>query len=362
MKVDLIFIGSKFIYNKPLQEYVIRKIEQRVDFLSSITFFKENDNSTFLFLEERFETSTKMIVVTTHQNSSTIGKLISTVTEDNQVLKEDMLMPQKSSYYKKSSYIVEYKETLLNVLYVDEMQEIPEILIDFSHSSTSIHLFEEDLESAKLMLYPIAQMYEVKVDMYQIVNAWIKIEVSSNKYGNISQFITSAKQLLRQKIIDKENIVKHIIDVLSNSGKKITFAESCTGGLLASLFTKESGVSSIFDGSLVTYSNELKESWLGIESEVIELNGAVSSQVVEEMSDGALNVSFANYAVSISGIAGEGGGTKEKPVGTVYIGVRTKERHIERRLHFNGDRNYIQQQSVYEAIKMLILIEKESFF
>ena len=362
MKVDLIFIGSRFIYNKPLQEYIIRSIETRVDFLSSVTYFKENDNSTFLFLEEKFETSTKMIVVTTHQNSSTIGKLISTVTEDNQVLKEDMLIPQKSTHYKESSYVVEYKNTLLNVLYIDEMQNMPEILIDFKESSTTIHLFEEDIESAKLMLNPIAQMYEVKIDMYKVVDNWIKIEISSNKYGNISQFITSAKQLLTQKIIDKENIVQYIIDVFSKNGKKITFAESCTGGLLSYFFTKESGVSAIFDGSLITYSNELKESWLGIESEVIEKNGAVSEEVVHEMSDGALNVSFAHYSISISGIAGEGGGSEDKPVGTVYIGVRSNEKHLESRCFFNGDRNYIQQQSALEAIKMLILIEKESFF
>ncbi len=362
MKIDLIFIGSKFIYNKPLQEYIIRKIEEKVDYLSSITYFKENDNSIFLYLEEKFNTPAKIIIVTTKQNSSTIGKLISTVTEDNQVLKEKMLIPQKSLIYKDNSYIVEYKETILNTLYVDEMQKVPEILIDFKKSSETIHLFEEDSESAKIILNPIAQMYEVKIEMINIIAGWIQIEISSKKYGNISQFISSAKQLLSNKIIDKPNIEKHIIKILSDNQKKLTFAESCTGGLLSYHFIKENGVSNILDGALITYSNELKENWLGIESKVIASNGAVSSEVVCEMSDGAINVSHADYSLSISGVAGEGGGTEEKPVGTIYIGVRSQTENIEKRLFFKGDRNYIQQQSTLEAIKMLLLIDKKMFF
>jgi nicotinamide-nucleotide amidase len=80
------------------------------------------------------------------------------------------------------------------------------------------------------------------------------------------------------------------------------------------------------------------------------------------MSDGALNVSGADYAISISGIAGDSGGTPQKPVGTVYIGVRSKTEHRQEHLSLHGDRNYIQHQSVLFAIKMLLLIDKEIFF
>ena len=96
--------------------------------------------------------------------------------------------------------------------------------------------------------------------------------------------------------------------------------------------------------------------------DILKENGAVSVEVVSEMSDGAINVSSANYALSISGIAGEGGGTVDKPVGTVCIGVRTQNKHEEIYLNLNGDRNYIQSQSVLYAIKLLLLIDKEMFF
>ena len=362
MKLHLLFIGNKFIHNRVLKEYIVRKIEEKNDFISSITHFKENDKSLFLYLESEMNRSIKFIIVTTKQNFSTVGKLICTVTSDNQILNENMLIPQKSSVYENGSYLLEYKESVINVLQMDEMQNIPELLLSGKMSTANIHLFEEDKEGAMSMLMPIAQTYDVNIEMVTVVKGWINIVISSKKYGNISKFIASAKQLLPNNLIAASNIVHHIIEKLSAHQKKLTFAESCTGGLLSYYFTKENGASKILDGSLITYSNELKENWLGIDAKIIQENGAVSYEVVREMSEGAVNVSHADYSISISGIAGDGGGTKEKPVGTVYIGVRSAIKSKEVHLLLNGDRNYVQHQSALEAIKMLILIDKERFF
>ncbi len=362
MKLHLLFIGNKFIHNRPLQEYIVRQIEKKNDFISSITYFKENDNSLFLYLETEMNTSSKLIIVTTKQNFSTVGKLICTVTSDNQVLEDNMLIPQKSSLFERGSYLLEYNSAIVNVLHVEETQQLPEILLSYENKSATVHVFQESKESLLAILNPIAQTYEVNLDVIQVVDEWLKIDISSKKYGNISKFIGSAKQLLTNNLITASNIIEHIIESMSQNQKKISFAESCTGGLLSYYFTQKNGASKILDGSLVTYSNELKENWLGINSDIIELNGAVSSEVVCEMSEGAMNVSHANYSISISGIAGDTGATEGKPVGTVYIGVRSETKHIEKHFLFSGDRNYVQHQSALEAIKMLILIDKEMFF
>lgn len=362
MQTKLLFIGNKFIYNKNLQEYIRREVEKKVDYISAMTFYKEGDNSLFLYLEEEMEKKSQLIIVTTKQNFSTLGKLLSTITSDNQVLKENILVPQKSTQHEDGSYLLEYKEVIVNAIHIDEMQKIPNILLDSDTKRISIYLFEEDIDSAKIILNPIAQMHEVKVEYILIASKWIQLNISSKKYGNITQYLNAMEQLFTNKIVKNENIAKHIIEKMSKANKKITFAESCTGGLLTYFFTKENGASNIFDGSLVTYSNELKENWLAIETSVIEKDGAVSSEVVKEMSDGALNVSHADYAISISGIAGDGGGTSAKPVGTIYIGVRSKEASKEIKFEFKGDRNYVQKQSVLEAIQMLLQIDKKLFF
>ena len=362
MKLHLLLIGNKFIYNKPLREYIIRKIEQKTDFIHSITFFKESDNSLFLYLDKELNSQNRQIIVTTKQHFSTIGKLICTVTGDNQILKDEMLIPSNSSVFEEGSYLLEYKDSITNVLHMDEMQTFPEILLNVEDSKATMHLFEEDRESAIAMLSPIAQMYDVKLNIISLIDGWLRVDIRSKKYGNISKFIASAKQLLPNKLIAASNIVSYIIEKLSLQGRKIGFAESCTGGLLSYYFTKNNGASKILDGALITYSNIMKENWLGVNGKTLHDHGAVSGEVVLEMSEGVMNVSSADYTISITGIAGEGGGTEYKPVGTVYVGVRSKTEHKESRLNLSGDRNYIQHQSVLFAIKMLLLMDKEMFF
>jgi len=362
MKLHLLFIGNKFIYNKSLQEYVIRKVEQKCDFISSIVYFKESDNSLFLYLEKELNTQNKIVIVTTKHNFSTVGKLISTVTSDNQILKENMLIPSNCSIYEDDSYLIEYKDAVTNVISMDEMKKMPEILINNQTSKATINIFDEDKESALALLSPIAQTHDVSLEFINVIDGWLRVDIKSKKYGNISNFINSSKQLLPNKLICASNIIEHIIEVLSKNQKKVSFAESCTGGLLSYYFTSHNGASKILDGSLITYSNDLKDNWLAVEHNTLEKYGAVSNEVVEQMSEGAINVSNADYSLSVSGIAGDTGGTDLKPVGTVHIGVRSKSMHKEIQLNLKGDRNYIQHQSVLFAIKMLVTMDKDIFF
>ena len=362
MELHLLFIGNKFIYNKSLKEYVTRKVEEKCDFINTVTHFKESDNSLFLYLDEQLNAENKLVIVTTKDNFSTVGKLISTVTSDNQVLKENILIPSNATLYEQRSYLLEYKNSITNVISMDEMKEMPNILISSEKNKETIHIFDEDKESVKALLSSIAQMHEVSFETITVIEGWLQVEIESKKYGNIANFIDSAKQLLSKKLIASANIIGYIIDTLSIRQKKISFAESCTGGLLSYYFTSHNGASKILDGSLITYSNDLKDNWLAVEHKTLEEFGAVSSQVVEQMSDGAMNVSHADYTLSVSGIAGDTGGTELKPVGTVYIGVRSQDTHKEVHLQLDGDRNYVQHQSVLFAIKMLVTIDKDVFF
>ena len=115
------------------------------------------------------------------------------------------------------------------------------------------------------------------------------------------------------------NLAMLILDDAEQARLKIATAESCTGGLLAALFTEIPGSSSVFERGFVTYSNRAKEEMLGIPGDALADYGAVSEPVARMMAEGALSNSRANIAVGITGVAGPGGGTKMKPVGTVHI-------------------------------------------
>lgn len=144
-------------------------------------------------------------------------------------------------------------------------------------------------------------------------------------------------------------------EALLRQGETLAVAESCTGGWLAKVVTDVPGSSEWFERGFVTYSNEAKEEMLGVFAGTLQTYGAVSEEVVREMVAGALGHSRAGVAVAISGIAGPGGGSAEKPVGTVCIAWGRHDAAPEsRRYQFQGNRESIRRQSVVAALQGLL--------
>ena len=162
-------------------------------------------------------------------------------------------------------------------------------------------------------------------------------------------------------IFDEKQMIQ-LQSKLKKNNQTITTAESCTGGLIASMITEISGSSSIFKGSIVTYCNEIKEQELNVKKETMIKYGVVSCEVIEEMLQGAIEKFNATYCIAVSGVAGPNGGTKDKPVGTVAIGVLStfKDQNIKI-YHFKGDRKEIQIQAAKTALKIVFdILDKNS--
>ena len=141
----------------------------------------------------------------------------------------------------------------------------------------------------------------------------------------------------------------------NNCAKKgifITTAESCTGGLIASSIVSISGSSNIFKSSFITYSNQMKTKLLNIDSEIIEINGAVSEIVATKMAKNILNVLEADISIAVTGIAGPGGGSKDKPVGLVWIAIGNQDLTITEKFLFSGNRLDVRQKTTLEALKL----------
>ncbi|MBR5506587.1 MAG: CinA family protein [Clostridia bacterium] len=152
-----------------------------------------------------------------------------------------------------------------------------------------------------------------------------------------------------------ENLSSKLYELLKEKNIMISTAESCTGGLIGKTLTDIPGISAHYGYGFITYSNEAKQNLLGVKRETLELFGAVSSDTVKEMVTGALLKSGADVAVSVSGIAGPGGGSAEKPVGLVYIGVKSKENDAKsHRFIFDGTREEVRQKTVEKAIELVI--------
>lgn len=141
---------------------------------------------------------------------------------------------------------------------------------------------------------------------------------------------------------------------------KISVAESCTGGMLASTFVDYPGISEIFSEGHITYSNEAKTKYLGVKQETLEAWGAVSPQTAKEMAEGVRRLSGSDIGISTTGIAGPDGGTKDKPVGLVYIGIALKDQTYTYKLSLTGKRQRIRHMSTMWAFYHLLCLLRDN--
>jgi PncC family amidohydrolase len=156
------------------------------------------------------------------------------------------------------------------------------------------------------------------------------------------------------KVINEQS--QNLYNICKEKQISITTAESCTGGMIASSIVSIPGSSAIFNSSIVTYSNESKAKFLKIPIELLNENGAVSKVIAEEMAKNVLKLMDTQISIAVTGIAGPSGGTKDKPVGIVWICIGQKNNILSKKFLFLGNRLQIRQQTTIEALKLANLV------
>jgi len=363
MSTTLVIVGKSLKINRPFLDYVDSHISLHVETPKQTIFLDKNRDDMFEALEKNINQSEQTIVLANDENFNLVSKIISTLNEDVLELKENTLIPTKAKRYTTNSYLIEYGEKEVNISRVKENEKLPEIFLTLKENFTTFSLIGIDKDSTKVLLKSLANTYEIKLTSTSIIKGWSFIEATTNKYGNLGNFLKSVKSLFPDKFIQNGDVLTHIVDSLKNANKTITVAESCTGGGIANMITSISGSSEVFNGSIISYSNSVKKAWLGVSDNTLKNYGAVSELCIVEMLDGVLKRSSSDFAIATSGIAGPTGGNDKKPVGTVFVGARAKNGKIlVEKLLLKGNRSYIQQQSCYHSIKLLLHVGKDIFF
>ncbi len=180
-------------------------------------------------------------------------------------------------------------------------------------------------------------------------------EVAPASKELVAKVAAHVNQVLEKHVYatQEKDIWEVIAGYLTSRGQKLAVAESCTGGMLAQTITGVSGASRWFAGGIVTYSNTSKRDLLGVHSSLIETRGAVSEEVAVAMARGAVEKLCAQWSLAITGIAGPGGGSEEKPVGTVFIALSGPHGTSCERYSFNGNRGQVRHRSAIKATELL---------
>ena len=316
------------VFKKALKEELYKNIDYK-----SIKYIDSFDID--------FKPKTDTLIVTNKKTYPLVARILANLTNQQLIVKDDFLIPENVKY-SKNSFLLDYYYQI-NVILLED--KIPEIFL-ITPEYEQINIFKFDKDTALMFLEPIFNAHKLSYIVIEHEGGFVQIvteyleDIVKKEILNVLPFVVFG------------DLFEHIIKNLPP--KKITFAESCTGGLIASTLTKISGSSACFDGSVVTYANRIKNEWLGVDKLTLEKYGAVSEQTVKEMLLGSIEISKADFAIAISGIAGPTGGTPTKPVGTVFIGVANQKTLKVEEFHFKGERNYIQYQAMMNAIRMFI--------
>ncbi|MCQ6956823.1 competence/damage-inducible protein A [Mucilaginibacter aquariorum] len=207
---------------------------------------------------------------------------------------------------------------------------------------------------ANIKLAYLPKMGQVRLRL----SAYSDGETSLN--DKLEEFASRIVERVGHNVVAQEDIPleKVIQNYMTDKGLTLSVAESCTGGYVSHLITQHEGSSQFFLGGAVTYSNDLKENTLGVKNETLYQFGAVSQETVTEMVEGALRQFKSDYALAITGIAGPGGGTHEKPVGTVWIAVANANKTVVKKFTFGNKRLQNIERSAVAAFFMLITLLK----
>ncbi len=176
---------------------------------------------------------------------------------------------------------------------------------------------------------------------------------------DMETFLSIKKELGKHiYTFDNKNIEEILKNICKDKNLTLSIAESCTGGLLGKTITDVSGSSEYFKGGIIAYSNEIKTSLLNVKKRTIEDFGAVSKEVAIEMAEGAAKLTKSSLSISVTGIAGPLGGSKEKPVGLVYAGFKHNNKTTYKKYNFTGTRDIIRKKTVYTVLFDLLQLIK----
>ncbi len=208
------------------------------------------------------------------------------------------------------------------------------LMQDFTQGLLRVGLFNEKIDNK----------YVVYADEAETV-----LELNNEQFKELTKIMDKHKIYTTNGESPQQSLFK----LLKSRNSTISVAESCTAGLIASMIADIPGSSQFFKGGCVTYSNEMKSKFLGVNSNTLETYGAVSKEIALQMAIGMLNNSMSNFSVAVTGIAGPGGATKQKPVGLVYIAVSSRFNSEVKEIIFSGNRRLIRHKTAKYAILYL---------
>lgn len=318
----------------------------------------ESCNIDIVFNEELFEKIKKY-----YYNKT--GKYLSILKKQSYVLKNAEILQnpvgsapgQKVHFNGHTIYLLPGPYNEMKAIFDTHIYD--ELKSNMKNDHVEYSLYFYGLTEAELMqeVSVILKNFDYSTKIEEYIGPSLRIRMQKN--DDFEPILEKILSQFSRYFIGFKSLEITLFDVLMKSSKTLSFAESCTGGMLSDTLVSIPGASNVFKGSLVTYSNESKVRLLDVKKETIEKFGAVSEETVKEMAYGLKKIMESDICVSVSGIAGPSSGSEQKPVGTVWYGFLINEDFFALKNVFTGDRDEIRKRATYFAFwNILDLVRK----
>lgn len=361
MKHLIIIIGNELIINENYMKYIYEEYKNKFLELYEIKFINKPDKDFPFFLEKLCQEYAYLTIFCINNHYSTVAKILATLSDDVLILEENTLIPSKS-LRSKNSFAIKLNGTSINLLDINLDSKLPKILNEPELNYVYFCILDIDENSANILLNTLTKSFEIQISSSSLLENLVCIKASASQYGQLEAFLKGVFKLFEGKVFLGNNPIKFISKKLLEKKIKISFAESCTAGLCASKLAELCGISEIFDGSLITYSNHLKNSWLGVSYDILDGIGEYSDRCVYFMLKGVFKTSNPDFALALSGVAGEND-DKNTKAGSIYIGAMYKDgTFLQECIHINGNRNYTREQASLAAFCLMLKLKPEIFF
>lgn len=361
MKHLLLIIGSELKLHKNYLDYIYRHYEQHFGELNACICFDKTSKELPFLLESWINEYDCITIFASSALYAAVAKIVATLNKDSLTLQNELLMPSKTLDLDKNSFLVQISRCKVNLLKASVDETLPRILTKNKSNFVFFCLRDMDEESAIILLDTLAKSYKISISSSSLLANLVLIKATATtKFSPLESFLQAAQNLFKQKLLLGKNPLEFIAQKLIQRELKISFAESCTAGLCASELARFNGVSSIFEGSIITYSNRLKHEWLGISDMILQ--NEYSEKCVYFMLKGAFKTSGCDFALAISGVAGDSD-DKGVKAGTIFIGAMYRDgAFLQETLRLQGERNFVRHQAVLASFMLITKLKPELFF
>jgi len=305
MKNLILIIGDEIRVNRPFLNYIFEIYENKFGVLDDVIFVRNKDTNLAEILEHFIANRRNLTIFCAPSSFAVVSQILASLCDDSIELTNGLLSPTTAICAQKGTILMKIKECIINLIQADPLMQIPPILMDKDGERKNFYIIDFEPDLIRSAMEKICIKFGIFIQISPVCKYVVQVRAKTGEFGNLNGFLKEIAIKFDNLVIFDANLAQFLVNKLRQLDMRVTFAESCTGGLAAARLCEISGASDVFSGSFITYANELKTQILGVREEILRdavawAVGTVSASEIDEIN--ILNASILAMHRALDGL------------------------------------------------------------